>query len=52
MTVVGVFLLLVGQLYLDGEITEESAKRTIETLLKLDIINHKDIKMYRWVSNG
>lgn len=33
-------------IYLDGEITEESAKRTIETLLKLDIINHKDIKMY------
>ena len=33
-------------IYLDGEITEESAKRIIETLLKLDIINHKDIKMY------
>ena len=33
-------------IYLDGEITEESAKRIVETLLKLDIINHKDIKMY------
>ena len=33
-------------IYLDGEITEESAKKTIEILLKLDIINHKDIKMY------
>ena len=33
-------------IYLDGEITEDTAKRIVETLLKLDIINHKDIKMY------
>lgn len=31
---------------LDGEITEDTAKRIVEILLKLDIINHKEIKMY------
>lgn len=33
-------------IYLDGEITEDTAKRIVEILLKLDIINHKEIKMY------
>ncbi|MGE5456327.1 MAG: ClpP family protease [Ignavibacteriales bacterium] len=33
-------------MYLDGEIDDNSAKEIIETLLKLDTINNKDITMY------
>lgn len=33
-------------IYLDGDIEDGSAKEIIETLLKLDTINNKDITMY------
>ena len=39
-------------IYLDGEIDDKSAKETIETLLKLDVCNHKDITMYINSSGG
>lgn len=32
--------------YLNGEINESLAKETIELLLRLDMVNHKDITMY------
>lgn len=39
-------------IYLDGEIDDKNAKETIETLLKLDVCNHKDITMYINSSGG
>lgn len=39
-------------IYLDGEIDDKSAKETIETLLKLDVCNHKDITIYINSSGG
>lgn len=39
-------------IYLDGEIDDKCAKETIETLLKLDVCNHKDITMYINSSGG
>ena len=33
-------------LYVDGEIDDDLAQRIIERLIKLDMVNHKDITMY------
>ena len=33
-------------IYLDGEIDDKTAKETIETMLKMDACNNKDITMY------
>ncbi len=33
-------------IYLDGEIDDKNARETVELLLKLDMVNHSDIKMY------
>lgn len=33
-------------IYLDGEIVDKTAKETIELMLKMDEVNHKDITLY------
>ena len=33
-------------LYIDGDIDDDLAQRIIESLIKLDMVNHKDITMY------
>lgn len=39
-------------IYLDGEIDDKLAKETIETLIRLDLCNHKDITMIINSSGG
>ena len=39
-------------IYLDGEIDDQLAKETIETLIRLDLCNHKDITMIINSSGG